>query len=307
METFVERTPARRFNPLDDFLFHKIMGEKGDEVQLLGFLNAVLGRSGDKQIASVTILENKTFTPETMGGKSSILDVRAELGDGSRVNIEVQLRNEGNMDKRSLFYWGKEFTECLKRGHHYHELPDVIAINIVNFEFLPAKNFHTCFHLREDTERDLILTSALEIHFLDMVKWRRQREKDIAGDALHRWMTWFNEKSPPELIEEVKKMDPSILTAEEKMAFVAGDEDVVDIYYRRLMWSCDQASMRHNAIEEGLAKGMAEGLAKGIDQGLSQGREQSTLEIARKMKNRGRPIEEVAEDTGLSLDIIMKL
>jgi hypothetical protein len=30
-----------RLNPLNDFLFLKVMGEKGDEVQLLAFINAV--------------------------------------------------------------------------------------------------------------------------------------------------------------------------------------------------------------------------------------------------------------------------
>jgi hypothetical protein len=34
-----------RFNPLNDYLFLKIMGEEGDEEQLLAFLNAVLADS----------------------------------------------------------------------------------------------------------------------------------------------------------------------------------------------------------------------------------------------------------------------
>jgi hypothetical protein len=48
----------------------------GDEVQLLGFINAVLHRTGENRFDSVKILENKTFTPEVIGDKSSILDVR---------------------------------------------------------------------------------------------------------------------------------------------------------------------------------------------------------------------------------------
>ena len=78
------------------------MGEKGDEIQLLGFLNAVLGRTGKNQFTSVKILENKNFSPEIIGNKASILDVRAKLQDGSRVNVEVQLRNLGNMETKYL-------------------------------------------------------------------------------------------------------------------------------------------------------------------------------------------------------------
>lgn len=77
-------------------------------------------------------------------------------------------------------------------------LPNVIAINIVNFEYLEKlKDFHAIFRLREDTDRDYILTDALEIHFIDMVKFKRLREKDFKNDILQRWMTYFNQDSPP--------------------------------------------------------------------------------------------------------------
>jgi len=47
--------PQWRLNPLNDFLFYKIMGEKGDEVQLLGFINAVLGKTGAGRFTSVEV------------------------------------------------------------------------------------------------------------------------------------------------------------------------------------------------------------------------------------------------------------
>ena len=98
----MKTSTGERLNPLNDFLFFKVMGEKGDEIQLLGFLNAVLGRTGKNRFTSVKILENKNFSPEIIGNKASILDVRAKLQDGSRVNVEVQLRNLGNMETKYL-------------------------------------------------------------------------------------------------------------------------------------------------------------------------------------------------------------
>ena len=92
------------YTPLDNFFFFKVMGEKGDEVQLLGFINAVLHRTGENRFNSVEILENKTFSGEVKGDKSNTLDVRAVLQDNTRTNIEVQVRNQHNMGKRSLFY-----------------------------------------------------------------------------------------------------------------------------------------------------------------------------------------------------------
>jgi hypothetical protein len=62
-----------RLNPLNDFLFFKVMGEKGDEEQLLGLLNAVLGTSGKNRLVSVEILGNRTFTiPVFTSGKTGI-------------------------------------------------------------------------------------------------------------------------------------------------------------------------------------------------------------------------------------------
>jgi hypothetical protein len=69
--------PERGLNLLNDYLFLNVMGEKGDEEQLLGFLNAVIQSSGGDKLVSVEIVENKLFTPEVIGDKSSVLDLRA--------------------------------------------------------------------------------------------------------------------------------------------------------------------------------------------------------------------------------------
>jgi predicted transposase/invertase (TIGR01784 family) len=176
-------------------MFLKIMGEKGDEEQLCAFLNAVLGRNGKNAIASVEILENRMIPAEVVGDKTSILDVRAVTAINERVDIEVQLRNLGNMDRRSLFYWSLEFSRGMEAGQDYRKTPNVIAINIVNYEFMTAvPAFHLCFHIWEDSYR-VLLTDALEIRFIDMVKFRRLREKDIRNDPLHRWLTWLDKES----------------------------------------------------------------------------------------------------------------
>ena len=146
---------TERLNPLNDFLFLKVMGEKGNEEQLLAFLNAVLGRAGENRLESVEILEDRAITPDILGDKASVLDVRARAGNGTRANIEVQLRNMGDMDRRSLFYWSREYTKHIKAGEDYIDLPNIIAINIVGFECVKSQKFHACFHLWEDTERDL--------------------------------------------------------------------------------------------------------------------------------------------------------
>ncbi|MDR2029487.1 MAG: Rpn family recombination-promoting nuclease/putative transposase [Treponema sp.] len=297
-----------RLNPLNDYLFLKVMGEKGDEEQLRAFLNAVLGRRGPEAIESLEIIENKTITAEIIGDKSSILDVRARTGQGERVNIEVQLRNLGNMDRRSLFYWSQEFSRGMEAGQDYRETPNVIAINIVNYEFLarvPA--FHTSFHIWEDRYREVLLTDALEIHFIDMVKFRGVEERDIRNDPLQRWLTWFDRGSPAKLVEEAIRMDGAIQKAEEKLAYVSKDKEALRAYQMREMAMSDWTSGINHARREGLQEGMEKGLQKGLQKGRREGRLEEKQEIARNFKELGIPLEQIARGTGLSVEDIAQL
>jgi len=278
-----------RLNPLNDFLFLKTMGEKGDEEQLLGFLNAVLGRTGDNKLQSVEILENRIITPEFMGDKTSVLDVRAQTDGGTRVNIEVQLQNFWDMDRRSLFYWSREYSKQLKAGENYIELPNVISINIINFEYINSRNFHACFHLWEDTEKDIMLTDALEIHFIDMVKFRRlgynttEGSKDFLNNPLNRWLTFFEKNSPNELIEEILKMDVAIRKANNMIDIVTMDEAAYREYEAREKALHDWNSSLSGAIRE------------------------TKKEIARKMKVANLPINQIIECTGLTEKQVLAL
>jgi len=270
------------YDPLNNFLFYKIFGEKGNEVQLLGFINAVLGKTGEDKFVSVEILENKSFMAEIMGGKSCVLDVMAVLPNGASVNIEVQLRDQKNIERRSLFYLSKEYTMNLKSGQDYIRLPNVIAINIVGYDFPPTKNYHSCFHLREDAEPEIILTNALEIHFINMVKYRKQA-KDKLNDPLCRWLTWFDKESPPEVLEEVVKMDSAIQSADKRMDYVTQSEEEMRAYTRYMMAECDRTSELNYALNK------------------------ERKEIARNLLAEGSTPEFVQKITGLDLETIQGL
>ena len=288
-----EHEPSQRFNPLNDYLFFKVMGEKGDEPQLLGFLNAVLGRSGKKPIESVEIMENTSFIKGVLEGKSCILDVLAVLQNGTKVNIEVQLRNEYNMERRSLFYWSKVYFDSLNSGQDYRKLPNVIAINIVDFDFPPEGDTHTYFHLREANNPSLILSPVLEIHFINMVKWRRGK-KDL-NDPLNRWLAWFDEGSPPELIAEVANMDSAIMAANERQHFIIQNEEEYQLYWMRRKAEHDRISSLNGAR------------MKGEEIGRQEGREEREMEIARNALAKGATPDFVQEITGLDIDAIRNI
>jgi predicted transposase/invertase (TIGR01784 family) len=279
----------RLLKPLNDFAFQKIMGEKGDERQLLSFLNAVLARTGKGSLTAVEILEDKDLPADIVGGKTGRLDVLANLADGFRVNVEVQLRNEHNMEKRSLFYWSSKYIRDFRSGDDYQNLLPVIMINIMGFGYLPVEDFHTSFHLWEDREKDFMLTDVCELHFLDMVKFRRL--KTAGGfnieDPLHRWLAWLDANSPQKLIEEVVKMDQDILMAQTKLEVIARNPDMLRTYERYEKAASDWTSSINGAKREGLQQGMKE--------------------AARNLKAMGEPVEKIVRATGLSRDTIDSL
>ena len=95
-------------------IFKKIFGEKGNEDILISFINAVLKRTNKEPIIEIEIIDNKQLTKEVINDKTGIIDVRARTAKGENVDIEVQLTDQGNMDKRTLFYWGKMYLENIK-------------------------------------------------------------------------------------------------------------------------------------------------------------------------------------------------
>ncbi len=57
-------------------------------------------------------------------------------------------------------------------------------------------------------------------------------------------------------------------------------------------------------LEEGIQKGLEEGIQKGLEEGIQKGAQKERKEMALKLKNKGMPLDAIAEITGLSLEEI---
>jgi predicted transposase/invertase (TIGR01784 family) len=100
---------------------------------------------------------------------------------------------------------------------------------------------------------------------------------------LHRWLTWFDKNSPPELIEEVVNMDSAIQEAEKKLAHIANDKEALRAYHMREMAMMDW------------------------DSGIDNARREEKQEIAKNALVKGIPEELVSEITGLDIDSIKRI
>jgi predicted transposase/invertase (TIGR01784 family) len=72
----------------------------------------------------------------------------------------------------------------------------------------------------------------------------------------------------------------------------------------RQMWKRD-GQVAERQFELDLAKARAKGRADGMERGIKIGLAESKLEIARKMKQAGRPFGEIAEVTGLTVEEVI--
>ena len=76
-------------------------------------------------------------------------------------------------------------------------------------------------------------------------------------------------------------------------------------------YATDMAVLKEESYEDGLFVGLATGREEGISIGLATGREegayQNKLETARRLLAMGLEPEQVAQGTGLSLEVILQL
>ncbi|PRD04010.1 hypothetical protein CQ058_30670 [Bacillus sp. MYb56] len=76
-----------------DFAFKQLFGTNGNEDILIAFLNAMLKNSLEAPIVSLQ-LEDPHLHREHEEDKLSILDISATLDIGTKVNVEIQARQE---------------------------------------------------------------------------------------------------------------------------------------------------------------------------------------------------------------------
>ena len=245
----------RKVKPLNDFIFKKIFGEKGNEDILISFINAVLKRTKKEPIVEIEIIDNKQLTKELILDKTGIIDVRAKTSKGENIDIEVQLTDQGNMDKRTLFYLGKMYLENIKQGEDYTSLEKVITINILDFEFLGTESYQSSFHLWEDLEKDYMLTDVVEIHFLELPKFRKKKDKDYRDNAIERWLMFLEKDISETTLKELMSLDTAIEKAEQKIEYLSSDEEAMRIYYERERSLHERANMISSAEERGREEG----------------------------------------------------
>ena len=292
-----------KITPRIDIAFKKIFGVEENKDLLISLINSIV--SEEDQVVDLTLLNpynNKNFAKD----KLSILDVKAKGVDGKLFNIEIQITDDADYDKRALYYWAKLYTEQLQAGSDYGQLSKAIGIHILNFISIPqAEKYHNVFHIHEK-DTGVRYFRDLELHTIELKKFSPNSQEgleelvskirasiDIWAAFLTRHELLNKESLPSPLNNPELKKALGVL---EVMNF--GEEER-DAYEERLKWLRVEANTLKKYEEKGRAEGEQIGLEKGEQIGLEK--------VALNMLQKGLSPLDIHELTGLDERVIGRL
>ena len=278
-------------DPKVDFVFKNIFGSEKHPEILISFLNAIL--KPDIPIVHVEI-KGTDIAKNFVEDKYSRLDIKAITSNSEIINIEIQLKNEHNMIKRSLYYLSKMYEEQLNEGDDYKSLKRTVCINILNFKYLKTESFHSVYRLKERQTNEE-LTDVIEMHFIEVPKL------PVDSDETDMLVAWVEFLKNPES-EKVRHLElnvKEVREAKDELIKMSNNAEQREMYDMRTQIFRDRISAFNTAKEEGKEEGREEGRQEGIKQGV--------YKVATSLKQSGVQLEIIQSTTGLSMEEIAAL
>ena len=292
-----------KITPRVDLAFKKIFGVEENKDLLISLINSIVSK--EDQVAELTLLN--PYNPKSFkSDKLSILDVKAKSVDGKRFNIEIQISDEADYDKRALYYWAKLYTEQLKVAQDYSTLSKAIGIHILNFTSIPnVTKYHNVFHIVEK-DSGLLYFKDLELHTIELNKFTDNSYEELPDilkkvkNSLDMWTAFLtrhdllNKDNLPKELDNVALK--KALTVLDVMNFTDEEREA---YEDHLKWLRIEANTLKKQLEKGIAKGREEGIAKG--------RYEERISMAKEMLLNDESMEKIIKYTKLSKSQIENL
>lgn len=310
-------------NPRVDVAFKKIFGVEENKDLLISLINSIVfERDQVDKIELLNPYNEKNFIDD----KLSIVDIKARnKNDGTYFLIEMQIVDEIDYNKRSLYSWARVYSNQIQQGDSYDKLKKTIAIHILNFTFIEyadedlgdagnlksqyVNKYNHCFTL-QDKETKKEIFPDLEIHTIELKKFELNKDEPVESalskvkSMLEAWLVVLTKYSLLDRKKLPKQMNkPEIkkaLKVMNEMTFSALEREVYNshIDYWRMMESADR-KIRHDIKQEGIKEG--------LEKGLIEGEKKATEKIAIKMLKQNVEFDMIEQFTQLPIDEIKKL
>lgn len=236
--------------------------------------------------------------------KTITADVRFNIINSEKqiyADIEMQKNYVKNYAFRNDLYTSKIMCEASESGSKY-QIKNVVVISLCDFDALKNEKFITiiepldiedpngyCYYWHKNVYIQLPYISKCDkIQLGKFVEILKSNMPDtlIGDDPLMN-----------KVIEEIKKLNQD-----------ANTRALINILEKKEQ---DDITLREMALEEGYAEGLAKGHAEGHAEGHAKGHEagvnETTLRIAKSLKDSNTPIEIISSATGLSKEEIENL
>lgn len=197
----MEKHGKIRYRFMNAYLFATVF-QKNQEA--LKDLIAALLRIELKEIVSLEIL-NPILPGQDIDHKSCIMDILVLLNGNIRVNLEMQVWDEGNWNERGVYYLAENLLD-LKKGEDYKNLKTTVQIEILDFDLWKSgKNpFYQVYELW-DTEHDRVFTNKMKLCALSLRQAEKAEERERQS-GLYDWAKTLTAETWEELQELSEKM-----------------------------------------------------------------------------------------------------
>ena len=281
-----------------DYVFKRIFGQEENKQALKDFLESIL----DEEILKIEI-KNPEIPKNFYDSKYGVLDLKVTLNDKSIVDVEMQMKNEHNIEQRDTFYLASNYVNELKEGEPYTNCKKSIVINILNFMYYNRNEYHSVARMifeepKEEEkvemgykEEDRYMTKYLEVHIIELPKFKIKNPK--MHTKLEEWLWLFI--GSDEKVSEASKKNKEIEKIRKKLASMSLSPEERNNYEYRLRAIRDEA----DAIEYKTKQAKEEG--------IKEGSERRTEEMVKEMLKNNFTIEQIQTITKLTKEEIERL
>ena len=236
-------------SPKMDFAFRELMED--DEVRQY-FICDVLNMPVEQ--VKETRLGSSFLRRRHRKMKQGILDVKVILHDGTRINLEMQLRRQKFWEKRSLYYLAKMYVETLLIGENFDRLRRCIGISILDFNLTEDGRYHSVYRMRDEMGKDY--SDLLELHIIEL-------RKTLSGNSrVDDWIRLFNAKTEEDL-HMIRTKNAGVEKAKyviHEMSLTESLREAVEYYRKKRM---DRKSEDAYVYDQGKEAGEQLGMERG--------------------------------------------
>jgi len=220
---------------------------EGNPNLLISLLNSIFANKKIRRVIKSINIKNPYLDKKSVEDKLSILDVRAELDDGTDILIEMHMYGLGELKAKTIRSWARAYSEELEVGQSYTAQPPTITIAFTNGSVESIENdtntkkdkiHRICMIM--DYEDYTVFTNAMELHYIDMKAFAEAVNTTnniiITEEAMFsKWLTLITEKeiNNKTIIENACKEEDEIRMAVTALQRQSEDKLIRQAYQRR--------------------------------------------------------------------------